>query len=341
MSMSNPTISVVMAAYNVEKYIGEAIESVLAQSFHDWELIIVDDCSTDNTYKIARQYADRDSRIRLSQRIENSGGCRVPRFDAIKLARGEWICDMDADDVIEVDMFAKLLLRREQTSADMVLNRIVICEEDLKKSDRMLPDASFDMNMLISGHEAIRYTINGWKISVTCGLVNANAYEKCLEHYSETSSNGPFSDEIDRRRILLTANRIAFVDAQYYYRQQQKSIVHDCSLKSFAGICAMEELLEFIYCFVDGDVLLKQQMNIEYLNSLYRYQIKFFSNITRYDYCDKQQIQRDIRDAYRLIKQKNMVFDGLKLRLLASEYHIFKMISYITSIYQKYRDSRS
>ena len=71
--MFTPVISISMPAYNVEKYIGEAIESILAQTFTDWELIIVDDCSKDKTLAIASEYAAKDSRIRIIKRKENSG----------------------------------------------------------------------------------------------------------------------------------------------------------------------------------------------------------------------------------------------------------------------------
>ena len=71
--MHAPVISISMPAYNVEKYIGEAIESIVAQTFTDWELIIVDDCSKDKTLAIASEYAAKDSRIRIIKRKENSG----------------------------------------------------------------------------------------------------------------------------------------------------------------------------------------------------------------------------------------------------------------------------
>ena len=66
-------ITVVMPAYNAAKYIKEAIDSVLNQTFLDWELVIVDDCSTDSTYSIILQYELQDSRIRVYQMPQNSG----------------------------------------------------------------------------------------------------------------------------------------------------------------------------------------------------------------------------------------------------------------------------
>ena len=69
-------ISVVMPAYNVEKYIVEAIESIIAQTYKDWELIVVDDCSKDATCEIVERYVNQYSNIKFIRRKENSGGCR-------------------------------------------------------------------------------------------------------------------------------------------------------------------------------------------------------------------------------------------------------------------------
>jgi len=75
-----------MPAYNAEKYIGAAIESVLNQTFSDWELIIADDCSTDSTPEIAKSYAAQDSRIRVLKTAAPSGSPYQPRKAAISVA---------------------------------------------------------------------------------------------------------------------------------------------------------------------------------------------------------------------------------------------------------------
>jgi len=94
-------ISVVMPAYNVSKYIQAAIESVINQTYKEWELIIVDDCSSDNTVELVREYQKRDNRIRLFSMERNSGGGFLPRCDGIKKTSGYFITSIDSDDVIE------------------------------------------------------------------------------------------------------------------------------------------------------------------------------------------------------------------------------------------------
>ena len=96
--MPPPLVSVLMTAYNREKYIAEAIESVLASSFKDFELIIVDDCSKDHTVEIARRYTG-DSRVQVHVNEKNLGDY-PNRNRAASFARGKYLKYLDSDDVI-------------------------------------------------------------------------------------------------------------------------------------------------------------------------------------------------------------------------------------------------
>jgi len=103
-----PLVSVVMPVYNSEKYLAEAIESILAQTFNDFELIIVDDASEDSSAAISRSYADRDRRIQCLQ-LERNMGAASARNAGLDAARGDFIAAMDADDVCLPERFRKQL----------------------------------------------------------------------------------------------------------------------------------------------------------------------------------------------------------------------------------------
>lgn len=94
-----PMISVIMPAYNAANYIVPSIRSVLAQSFSDFELIVIDDCSRDNTAELVRELAETDPRIRLLRMGSNFGRPAGPRNRAVREARGEWIAFLDSDDI--------------------------------------------------------------------------------------------------------------------------------------------------------------------------------------------------------------------------------------------------
>src|SRR5258708_16190742 len=94
-----PIVSVLMTAYNREKYIAEAIESVMASTYVNFELIILDDCSKDKTVEIARKYETRDKRIRVYVNEENLGDY-PNRNQAASYANGKYLKYLDSDDII-------------------------------------------------------------------------------------------------------------------------------------------------------------------------------------------------------------------------------------------------
>lgn len=92
-----PRFSVIIPVYNRADLISETIESVLKQSYSDFEVVLVDDCSTDKSYEIIQHHANKDARIRTFKFDENQGRCAA-RNKGLDLAQGEWICYLDSDD---------------------------------------------------------------------------------------------------------------------------------------------------------------------------------------------------------------------------------------------------
>jgi glycosyltransferase involved in cell wall biosynthesis len=94
----SPLVSVIIPAYNAGKYIGEAIDSVLSQTYKNIEVIIINDASTDNTLDVIKNYRGKDKRIRIFDNIKNMG-IGMNRARGLELAKGEYICWQDADDI--------------------------------------------------------------------------------------------------------------------------------------------------------------------------------------------------------------------------------------------------
>ncbi len=97
-NISEDLVSIIMPAYNCGDYIGIALDSVIAQTYQNWEVIVVDDCSTDNTAEIVKNYMSKDPRIKY-YRLDKNSGAAVARNKAIELARGKYIAFLDSDDV--------------------------------------------------------------------------------------------------------------------------------------------------------------------------------------------------------------------------------------------------
>lgn len=102
----NDLVSIITPAYNSEKFIGETIESVLAQTYDNWEMIIVDDCSKDRTESIIKKYIDKDNRINY-YRLDKNSGAAVARNRGIEVSRGKYLAFIDSDDVWFKEKLAK------------------------------------------------------------------------------------------------------------------------------------------------------------------------------------------------------------------------------------------
>lgn len=108
-------ISVIMPVYNRGDVVGESIESLLNQSFSDWELIITDSASQDNTLEICREYAEKDNRIKVYS--SESFGVSASRNKALNLAKGEYLFFLDSDDVIHPRLLEVLVTEMSRTGA--------------------------------------------------------------------------------------------------------------------------------------------------------------------------------------------------------------------------------
>lgn len=124
-------VSVIVPAYNIEGYIGECIESIIAQTYCDWELILVDDGATDRTGEICDEYAKKDDRIRVLHK--ENGGLVSARKSGLKEATGEYIFYVDGDDWITPDALDVLCTCAKEESADIVIADYIHVQADEKR----------------------------------------------------------------------------------------------------------------------------------------------------------------------------------------------------------------
>ena len=118
---STCAVSVIISLYNYEKYVGECLDSLLAQTFKNFEVIVVDDCSTDNSFEVAESYTEKfGGRLKLVQTETNSGGGGEPRNLGFSLASGEYVFFMDADDVLISTALEEFYAFAKNNYADVV-----------------------------------------------------------------------------------------------------------------------------------------------------------------------------------------------------------------------------
>lgn len=179
-------ISLICPVYKAESYLRRCVDSVLAQTYHEWELILVDDGSPDQSGAICDEYADKDERIQVIH--QENGGVTSARKAGVKKAQGEWICFVDADDTIPNDAIQSLYSC--STGVDIVYGCIYSVFSDLKVAYIPIEDYR---NMLIR-HSG----------------VNVGPYGKLLRRTLFTNNIFEIPKEINLGEDLIMNLRLSF-----------------------------------------------------------------------------------------------------------------------------------
>lgn len=127
-------ISIIMAAYNAERTIEQAVTSVLNQTYTNFELLIIDDCSKDNTLSLAENFKQNDNRIKVIKNEKNSG-VSYTRRHGLEEANGEWIAVLDSDDAWTADKLEKQIQLQKETGGDLLYTGSAFMDNDGKPID--------------------------------------------------------------------------------------------------------------------------------------------------------------------------------------------------------------
>ena len=218
------SIAVIVPVYKVEKYIHRCVDSILAQTFTDFELILVDDGSPDNCGRICDEYATKDNRVHVIHK-ENGGlsDARNAGMDyVIHKGESKWITFIDSDDWIARDYLEQLLNLCNKYNTDIGICRLLRCKEQ--------PESIIDINV---DYEASPYDALVYEGGVAC-------YACAKLYRTELIANYRFpvgmymEDFYLIPEIILAAKRIAVSERQlYYYFINESSILGNLSLKKF------------------------------------------------------------------------------------------------------------
>ncbi|MEM6718269.1 MAG: glycosyltransferase [Bacteroidota bacterium] len=143
--MSEPLVSVITPTYNTETFISDTIDSVRAQSYTNWELILVDDASSDRTVEILHEYASIDDRIKVHE-LETNSGAAIARNTAIEKASGSYIAFLDADDLWKPEKLAKQIAFMQEKDIAVSFSSYELMDEQgrsLEKMIKALPKVNF------------------------------------------------------------------------------------------------------------------------------------------------------------------------------------------------------
>ena len=215
-----PEVSIIVPVYNVRRYIKMCIDSVIAQSFKDWELLLVNDGSTDGSDKICRQYSRTDQRITVIDKA--NGGLSSARNAGLDCANGRYVLFLDADDELLPGSVGNLYSAAASTGLKIIVGRVIWSDE----KPTVKPDISNDITILPSEGLCAdilyqkRDTDNGawgklYDLSLFDGLRCYNGWYEDLEMF---------------HRICLKTDKIALIDNfVYFYRQHDNSFLNTWS----------------------------------------------------------------------------------------------------------------
>ncbi len=296
--------SVVMPAYNVGKYIREAIRSVIDQTFANWELIIVNDCSTDDTSSIVRSFSDKDKRVRFYERTQNSGSAYIPRKEAILKSTSPWIVSLDADDWLEPSYLEHIYKRILDTDVDIVLQRMYLVS-DGKNVLLTIPQESFDISQIISGEEACMKTISGWEIGAGGAAVSVSLYQRVWGQ-EKNPYIGMNADELLTRKLFLYARKVAFSGGKYYYRQENESITRKFSIKWFDTLdtdLLLEKIIQSRFGENSEEAL---KANLQVCNNMFSCVTLYSKYYSRLNPQERERIRQRIKGSWNQVRWKKI-----------------------------------
>lgn len=219
-----PKVSVIIPIYNVEKYLEEALESVINQTLKEIEIILINDGSSDNSLKIVKKYAERDIRIKIFSQVNQ--GLSIARNKGIEIAKGKYIYFMDSDDYIELNTLEKCYILCEKYNLELVYfeARSFLDGNFYKKinNEVYLKKGKIEENRYMTGIEFIERCISKKTYTVSA----------CLYFFKkETIGNLRFfpkiyyEDDLFSTLLLLKIKKMMFIGEKFYNRRYRENSI--------------------------------------------------------------------------------------------------------------------
>ena len=234
-----PAVSVIIPVYNAEKYIANCLDSLLAQTFADFEVVIVDDCSTDNSPAIVESYAEKfGGRLQYFKTKKNTGSGTEPRNLGVAYSRGEYLYLMDNDDAVTPTALEELYTTAKKFDAD-----VIHCEKYYEVPAKLWNDAESRKKL-----KPFNY-LTGEKICVSEPLIWSDNLEERIKFFSQRKLTWNYWVKLVRRDFIvensikavgIMADDIFFTicglccakkyvvvpNVIYFYRKSEDSLVH-------------------------------------------------------------------------------------------------------------------
>ena len=210
-----PLVTIIVPVYKVEKYIQRCINSILNQSFTDFEVILVDDGSPDNCGKICDKYAEADNRIKVIHKP--NGGLSDARNAGLDIATGEYIGFIDSDDYIDEHMYEDMLSAIENADTDLC-----ICGYDRVDDDGKIKSSSHYKNALLTQEQAYEMLVQGnVYFIISCNKL----YKREIFDTLRFEVGKTHEDEFIMHHVYGECSKIVTLEKSYYNYFVRESII--------------------------------------------------------------------------------------------------------------------
>lgn len=235
-------LTVIVPIYNREKYLKKCIESILNQTYTDFELLLIDDGSTDNSLEICNHYKALDERVRVITK-PNTGLADV-RNIGVENTNTEFLAYVDSDDYIHPEMYETLMKKQQEENADIVMcDYMKVDENGNQLINPNIPDLKCEV---LSKKEALGklFTTDSGKIVICCNKI----YRKSLFHNVKFPVGRNHEDESVAHKLLYNSDKMVITnDKFYYYVNTSSSIMRGgFSIRRYEAIDAFIDKYEFI-----------------------------------------------------------------------------------------------
>lgn len=317
-----PFLSIIIPVYNTDKYLSYCLDSVLAQNFTDYEIILIDDGSTDDSPVLCDQYAAAHPRIRCFHQA--NCGHTATRQKGFRVSRGQYIAFVDSDDWVSPDMYGRMCTAARETGADIVhCNFTAVMPRSQKDCNIPFPAGFYSKEQLAETvYPNMIYFGTYFVFGVAPNLWNKLFRRDLLEKYLFRLPNSIIvgEDGLITYPCMLEASSVYFCDeAFYYYRSNPRSLCHQMNTKRLSENHTMFETYEQ---FIDSAAFPSIQKQLQYF-FVYQSLLTFapvFKTIRRKSGNFRQLFLAECRnpyimDAFRAVPVRDIV--GLHNRLYA------------------------
>lgn len=304
--MGENKLSIIMPVYNVGRFVENAVQSILHQTYKNLELVLVDDGSTDGSREICQQLAESDSRVKLI--CKKNEGVSIARNAGLDMATGDYITFADSDDWVEADAYEKQMLYIQETKADICVMGFTPegsqgFIKPLRKEKAQVIEAKLAVEKLVVGKI---YTWSLWDKIYNRKVV-------CDLRFATDIANG--EDLLFNWQAFCSAAKVAYLPLHgYHYIQRMDSMTNSFSAKKLTVVKAFSKVMS--EC--KNELFLQEIINDKYISTMVSLFIGYwrenkYSSIG-YEFSELKEGQIYLRKHWLAVFRNNM---GIKMKIAA------------------------